>query len=92
METRQRLYSLLPPQPEDQPPHDPDVNPLQTPLGKEIEDGLRRWQDDLREGRESKKWRQEAMQAGRDRDKYNALLEEQREDERSLQGGGEDEE
>jgi hypothetical protein len=28
---------------------------------------LRKWQDDLKDGRESKKWRDEAIQAGRDR-------------------------
>ena len=32
-----------------------------------IEEELRRWQEDLKDGREVKKWRDEAMQAGRDR-------------------------
>ena len=32
-----------------------------------IEEELRRWQEDLKDGREGKKWREEAMQAGRDR-------------------------
>ena len=32
-----------------------------------IEEELRRWQEDLKDGREGKKWRDEAMQAGKDR-------------------------
>lgn len=51
-------------------------------MGKNVGDGLRRWQDDLKDGRESKKWREEAIQAGRDRasGKFDALLNEGRED------------
>jgi hypothetical protein len=48
-------------------PHDLGVNPLETRFGKAIENELRKWQDDLKEGRETKKWREEAMLAGRDR-------------------------
>jgi hypothetical protein len=48
-------------------PHDPNVNPLQSRFGKAIENELRKWQDDLKEGRETKKWREEAVLAGRDR-------------------------
>jgi hypothetical protein len=48
-------------------PHDFNINPLQTQFGKGIENELRKWQDDLKDGRESKRWRDEAMQAGKDR-------------------------
>lgn len=65
-ETKQRLYSLLPPT-NGETPHDPNVNPLRTQFGKGIENELRKWQDDVKDGRESKKWRDEAIQAGRDR-------------------------
>jgi len=67
LETRQRLYSLLPPSTNEDFPHDFDVNPLQSQFGKDIENELRKWQDDLKDGRETKKWRDEAIQAGRDR-------------------------
>lgn len=67
LETRQRLYALLPAPADGEPPHDPNVNPLETQLGKAIEDELRKWQDGLKEGREGKKWREDAMLAGRDR-------------------------
>jgi hypothetical protein len=36
-------------------PHDLSVNPLQSRFGKAIENELRKWQDDLKEGRETKK-------------------------------------
>ena len=67
LETRQRLYSLLPPSTNEDMPHNLDVNPLQSQFGRGIENELRKWQGDLKDGRESKKWREEAMQAGRDR-------------------------
>ena len=67
LETRRRLYSLLPPPNNEDMPHNLNVNPLQSQFGKGIENELRKWQDDLKDGRESKKWRDEAMQAGRDR-------------------------
>ena len=67
LETRQRLYSLLPPSANEEFPHNFDVNPLRSQFGKGIENELRKWQDDLKDGRETKKWRDEAMQAGRDR-------------------------
>lgn len=67
LETRRRLYSLLPPPINEDMPHNLNVNPLQSQFGKGIENELRKWQDDLKDGRESKKWRDEAMQAGRDR-------------------------
>jgi hypothetical protein len=52
-------------------PHDLSVNPLQSRFGKAIENELRKWQDHLKEGRETKKWREEAMLAGRDRTSGN---------------------
>ncbi|KAF2717958.1 hypothetical protein K431DRAFT_297352 [Polychaeton citri CBS 116435] len=65
--TRQHLYTLLPSPPPGEPPHDPDVNPLETHCRPYIEEELRRWQEDLAEGREAKKWRAEALEAGRAR-------------------------
>lgn len=62
-ETREHLYTQLPPANESESPRDPDVNPLLIErLKPYIEEELRRWQDDLREGRETKKWRAEAAQ------------------------------
>lgn len=62
-ETREHLYTLLPPANYSETPRDPDVNPLENErLRPYIEDELRRWQEDLQEGRETKKWREEAMQ------------------------------
>lgn len=66
-EVRQQLYSLLPLPREGEAPHDPDVHPLNTAYKQHIEKEIRRFKDDLKEGREQKKWRDEAMQAGRDR-------------------------
>jgi hypothetical protein len=60
LETRQRLYSLLPPSTNEEFPHNFDVNPLQSQFGKGIEKELRKWQDDLKDGRDTKKWRDEA--------------------------------
>jgi hypothetical protein len=71
-ETRQRLYALLPASVPGDMPHDPNVNPLQSRFGKAIEKELRKWQDDLKEGRETKKWREEAMLAGKDRSSGSA--------------------
>ena len=48
-------------------PHDPAVNPLRTDYHSHVEEALRKWQDDLRDGKEEKKWRQDAMKAGLDR-------------------------
>lgn len=64
------------------------MNPLESSLGREIEDELRKWQEDLKAGRESKKWRDEAMQAGRDRrsGKFDDVLRAAREG-RSGEGG-----
>jgi len=47
--------------------HDPAVNPLKTRYKPYLEEALRVWQDDLKNGKETKKWREEALQAGRDR-------------------------
>ncbi|KAK5163648.1 uncharacterized protein LTR77_010597 [Saxophila tyrrhenica] len=65
--TREELYTLLPAPRAGEPAHDPDVHPLRTNLKPFIEEELRVWQEDLKEGREAKKWRVEAMQAGKDR-------------------------
>lgn len=66
LETRQRLYELLPPAPEGR-PHNPDVHPLKSLYQKNIVSEMRAWQEDLKDGKETKKWRDEAMQAGQDR-------------------------
>jgi hypothetical protein len=58
---------MLPTPTDGEAPYDLNVNPIRTQFGKGIENELRKWQDDLKDGRESKKWRDEAMQAGRDR-------------------------
>lgn len=73
LETKQRLYSLLPPWKPGETP-DFDVNPLKTRLGSTIAAELRQWQQDLREGRERKGWREEALAAGKARrsGKYDA--------------------
>ena len=65
--TRLQLYTLLPEPRDGEPAHDPDVHPLKSVYKSYIEEELRRWQEDLKDGRESKKWREEAMQAGKDR-------------------------
>ncbi|KAK3684660.1 hypothetical protein LTR37_020061 [Vermiconidia calcicola] len=81
-ETRETLYSLLPEPQDGDPPHDPDVHPLKTHYKPYIEEELRRWQEDLKDGREVKKWREEAMQAGKDRaeGKFDEWKEMQREE------------
>ncbi|KAF2478830.1 hypothetical protein BDY17DRAFT_356881 [Neohortaea acidophila] len=67
-ETRAHLYALLPAPREGEPPHDADVHPLHNTAYKPyIEEALRRFGADLREGREVGKWRVEAMVAGRER-------------------------
>lgn len=67
LEVRQSLYDLLPQPVEEEPPHDVDVHPLKTQYRPYIEEGIRTWQQDLLDGREVKTWRDEAMQAERDR-------------------------
>lgn len=66
LETRQRLYELLPPAPEGR-PHNPDVHPLKSLYSKNITGEMRAWQEDLKDGKETKKWRDEALQAGQNR-------------------------
>lgn len=66
-ETREMIYLLLPAPREGESPHDLDIHPLNTKYKPYIEEELRRWQADLKDGREGKKWREEAVQAGRDR-------------------------
>ncbi|OQO00024.1 hypothetical protein B0A48_14227 [Cryoendolithus antarcticus] len=65
--TRQHLYSLLPPPEAGEAPWDPDVHPMDTKLRSHISAELNAWQSDLRDGREVKKWRDEAVGAGRKR-------------------------
>lgn len=65
--TREYLYSLVPQPRQGEPPHNTEVNPLNTESGPYVEEAIHAWQEDLGEGRESKKWREEASQAGRDR-------------------------
>lgn len=64
--TRQRLYGLLPPAPEGR-PHNFDVHPCKTLYKDNITKEIKAWQEDLKEGKETKKWREEALQAGHDR-------------------------
>ncbi|CZT18760.1 uncharacterized protein RCC_04604 [Ramularia collo-cygni] len=65
-EARQRLYELLPEAPEGR-PHNPDVHPFKTMYLERIKTESENWHNDLKDGKETKKWRDEAMQAGRDR-------------------------
>lgn len=58
---------MLPPPLEGEPPHDKDVHPFHTHLKPYIENEIRRWQDDLREGKEAKSWRNQAILAGKAR-------------------------
>lgn len=58
---------MLPAPLDGEPPHDKDVHPFNTHLRPYIENELRRWQDDLIDGKEAKSWRIQAMQAGRER-------------------------
>lgn len=64
--TRQRLYELLPSALEGR-PHNPDVHPLKSLYDQNILAEIRAWQTDLKDGKETKKWREEALQAGQDR-------------------------
>jgi hypothetical protein len=65
--TRQRLYALLPAPSGGEAPHDPTVNPMQTDHAEAIEFVLEKWQSNLKDGRETKKWRDEAVRTGRER-------------------------
>jgi hypothetical protein len=58
---------MLPPPLAGEAAHDIDVHPLKTRYRPFIEEELRRWQDDVRDGKEGKKWREDAMKAGQDR-------------------------
>lgn len=82
-EIREQLYALLPdPRQEGEEPYDPDVHPLHTRSKPYIEEEIRRFRDDLKDGREQKKWRVEAMQAGKDRleGKFDEWKEREREE------------
>ncbi|KAK5118631.1 hypothetical protein LTR85_008096 [Meristemomyces frigidus] len=82
LEIRQHLYSMLPAPRAGEAPHDVEVNPLRTAYRPYIEEELGRWQEDLKNGFEAKKWREEALQAGRDRmdGRYDEWKEAQREE------------
>lgn len=88
-EERQKLYDMLPPPREGEPQHDIDVNPMQTMYRPYIEAEVRRWQDDLREGKETKAWRYQAIEAGREREK--GVWDEWKEAQRELDWGVQDE-
>lgn len=82
-ETRQALYSLLPAPRDGEPAHNIDAHPLKTRYKHYIEEELRRWQQDLNDGKECKKWREGAMKAGQERaeGKWDAWKQQQRENE-----------
>ncbi|KAK4550521.1 hypothetical protein LTR36_000100 [Oleoguttula mirabilis] len=82
LEIRQHLYSLLPAPQTGEAAHDVEVNPLRTSYRPYIEEELGRWQEDLKNGLEAKQWRQDALQAGRDRmeGQYDGWKEAQREE------------
>ncbi|KAK3074585.1 hypothetical protein LTR53_002863 [Teratosphaeriaceae sp. CCFEE 6253] len=86
LETREKLYALLPSPSADEPPHDPAVNPLKTTYRQYIEEELRVWQADLKDGKETKKWREEAMLAGEER--KAGKFDEWKESERERSFGG----
>jgi hypothetical protein len=81
-DVREQLYALLPEPMEGDPPYDPDIHPLKTPCKQYIEEELRLWQQDLKDGRETRKWRTEAMQASKDRidGKFDRFIELQRDE------------
>ena len=80
-QTREDLYALFPTPVDGEGPHDVEIHPLKTRYKPYIEEELRRWQEDLRDGKEAKKWREAAMQAGKDRSdgKWDDWKERQRE-------------
>ncbi|KAK5137042.1 hypothetical protein LTR08_001051 [Meristemomyces frigidus] len=63
--TRQHLYTLLPAPRPGEAAHDVDVNPLMTGYRTYIEEELGEWHADVKGGLEAKKWRQQALEAGR---------------------------
>lgn len=64
-ETREHLYALLPPADDSESERDPDVNPLLIArLKPYITEELTRFKEDLKDGKETKKWRADAMQVG----------------------------
>lgn len=54
---------MLPPPREDEAPWNVDINPLNTRLGPYLEDEILIYQQDLKDGKETKKWRNDALQA-----------------------------
>ena len=57
---------MLPAPKDGEPSHDPDVHPLNTRYKQSIKEEIQRYQEDLKAGWETKAWREEAMQAGKD--------------------------
>lgn len=78
-ETREELYRYLPKLPGG---YNIDVHPLSTSLQPYIEGEIRLYQTDLNDGKETKKWREEAMKAGMERSSgsWDALKEQQLEE------------
>lgn len=63
-EKREELYSYLPSIPGG---HNIDVHPLHSSLRAQIEEEIRVYQADLNDGKETKKWREDAIKAGQER-------------------------
>lgn len=63
-ETRRAIYTLLPEPRANEPAHNIEVNPLDTSYRPYIEEEARLFQDDLKDGKEAKKWRDDAIEAG----------------------------
>ncbi|EME47183.1 hypothetical protein DOTSEDRAFT_124793 [Dothistroma septosporum NZE10] len=88
-EDRQKLYNMLPKPQEGEAQHNLGANPMQTMYRPYIEAELRKWQDDLREGKETKAWREQAIEAGKEREK--GVWDEWKEAQRQLDWGLQDE-
>lgn len=79
-EKRDELYGYLPTVPG---AHNIDAHPMSTALRAHIEEEIRVYQTDLNDGKETKKWREDAIKAGRERSSgaWDTLREQQREEE-----------
>ncbi|WPH03478.1 Hypothetical protein R9X50_00635800 [Acrodontium crateriforme] len=62
--TRREIYMLLPEPRASEPDHNVDVNPLDTRYRPYIEEEARIFLLDLKDGKEGKKWRDNAIEAG----------------------------
>lgn len=67
-EIRQGLYDQFPAPLAGAEPRDIDINPLHSMFRPYVEDAITAWQEDLREGRETKKWRQDATDIAKQRE------------------------